>query len=242
MIELKDGAIFVADAHYQKGIREEFYHFLIDLNSDKLKTKQLILMGDMFDLLVGNVIYTIKQNRSIIELLNHLSNKISIIYLEGNHDFNLKEIFPNINIIPIEQQPIIIKYHTKKLALAHGDKFENATYKFYQKIIRDKIVLKFLNNLDEMLDYKISKEILKSQKDKKLCKKLNNFHLKAKQKLKFYDITHNRFDLICEGHYHIDESFAFEKTEYKIFSSFACDKSYFQLTFTEGVAFNHLKG
>ena len=51
-ITLQEGAILIADAHYSDK-HPEFYAFLKALDSGQIKTKQLILMGDMFELLFG---------------------------------------------------------------------------------------------------------------------------------------------------------------------------------------------
>ncbi len=237
MIELKDGAIFVADVHYHLGVREEFEKFLREFEAN-----QLVLMGDIFDLLVGEVEYTIKQNQKIIDLLNDLSQKIPIIYMEGNHDFQLKKLFPNILICSFEDQPLLCSYHGKIVALSHGDKYSEKKYDLYTKLIRNKIILKILNKLDKHSSYAISKKILQSQINKRFCKKRDNFKLFAKQKLKNYDITHNRFDLICEGHHHIDREFLFGTRKYKFFASFACKSDYYRINYiAEEVVFNHLK-
>ena len=56
-------------------------------------------MGDIFDFISGESKYFIQQNSDAINLLNKLSKDIEIIYLEGNHDYNLKIIFPNMEVI-----------------------------------------------------------------------------------------------------------------------------------------------
>ena len=242
MIELSDGAIFIADAHYQVGIREEFYDFLVLVESKKIETKEIVFMGDMFDLLVGSIEYTMKQNKKVVDLINSLSKSKKIIYLEGNHDFDLKKVFPTITVVSLPNQPLVINYHDKHVALSHGDNFGGFGYRLYTTIIRDTFALKILNFIDKHNDNFISKKILKKQKTKQICKKTKEFNKIAKQKLKFYDIATNRFDLICEGHYHMDEEFSLDSIRYKFFSSYACQKTYFQLNFAEKVVFNQLKG
>jgi UDP-2,3-diacylglucosamine hydrolase len=242
MIELSDEALFVADAHYQDGVREEFYDFLLQLYHGDIKADELVFMGDMFDLLVGKITYTTEKNKKLINLINQISKTKKIIYLEGNHDFSLKSIFPNLIIVPFSSQPLIIKYHQKIIALSHGDNFSKVGYRFYTLFIRNPFVLNILNFIDKFTNNSISKKILKNQENKKICKKIKNFHNLAKQKSKFYDIASNRFDLICEGHYHMDEKFVFKDVKYKFFSSFACEKVYYKMNFTEEIVFNQIKG
>ena len=96
-LNIKEGAIFVADSHFnQKNI--EFLQFLNKLEKEEIKTSQLFLMGDIIDFISSECKYFIKQNHEIIDILNNLSKKIEIIYLEGNHDYNLQELFSNIKI------------------------------------------------------------------------------------------------------------------------------------------------
>ncbi len=239
-MKIEDGAIFIADAHYQKGVREELLVLLDDIQKKRIQTSQIFLMGDIFDLLVGGVSYTIEQNKEVIASLNQLSKSHQIIYLEGNHDFNLKSIFKDMSIYPLQKQPLVLEYHNKRIALSHGDNFESPSYKLYSYLIRNKISLFFLNLIDRLLKNKISKDILLTQKNKNLCKKSKDFKQKAKQKLKFYDITHNRFDLICEGHYHMDEEYIFDTTRYRFFPSYACGGSITQIHFKEEIVFNQI--
>lgn len=97
--KIQDDAIFIADAHYQVGLREDFYHFLEKIESGDIQTSQLIMIGDMFDLLVGAIDYTVKENQKVIDIIHKLSEKMEILYFEGNHDFNLQKLFPKVKVI-----------------------------------------------------------------------------------------------------------------------------------------------
>jgi len=240
--KLHDDAIFVADAHYQVGVRESFYNFLLKIQSQEIATSQLIMIGDMFDLLVGTIDYTCQQNKKLIDLLNSLSSHIEILYFEGNHDFDLQRIFKDIKVIPYTQQPLLCTYHDKTIVLSHGDLHQSFGYKFYTSFIRHAWVLKILNFFDTHLGNFISKNILKAQKNKDICKKIDNFAQIIKQKSKKYDIASNRFDVICEGHYHMDEDFCFEGCQYRILSSYACAKRYFTIDFNDRIVFIPKKG
>lgn len=236
MIEIKEGALFISDAHDNEK-RKGFHNFLLKLNSEEIKTPQLFLMGDMFDLLVGEVTYTKSLFKESINLLNSLSAKIEIFYFEGNHDFNLKNIFPNIKVFPISKQPALCSFNNKHILLSHGDLHQSLKYKIYTKLIRNKFILKILNFIDTISNNYISKKILTPQIDKKICYKIPNFRQIIKQKIEKYDIGITEIDFVCEGHHHQNEEFVFEKIKYINFSSFACDKSYYQITFKEEIKF-----
>jgi UDP-2,3-diacylglucosamine hydrolase len=236
--KLQDGAIFIADAHYQVGVRESFSNFLQKIQTQEIKTKQLIMIGDMFDLLVGSIDYTLKENQQIIQQINHLSKECEILYFEGNHDFDLQKIFPKVKVIPLKNQPLYTLYHDKSIALAHGDVYHGVAYKLYTIMIRNPFVLKILNFIDKNANNFISKKILLSQKKKNICKKIENFSQIIKQKSKKYDIAGNGFDVICEGHYHMDEEFSLEGATYKLFASYACDRCYFSIDFKDSLKFS----
>jgi UDP-2,3-diacylglucosamine hydrolase len=235
--KLHDKVIFIADAHYQVGVRESLYEFLLQVETKEIETTQLIMIGDMFDLLVGSISYTVKQNQDLITLINRLSTKYEILYLEGNHDFNLQKLFPKVQVISLQNQPLICTYHDKKIALAHGDVYQTLAYKLYTIMIRNPLVLKILNFIDKNNNNFISKKILLSQKNKNICKKIENFTQIIKQKSKKYDIAGNGFDVICEGHYHMDKEFSFQGTTYKLFASYACDRCYFSIDFKGSLKF-----
>ena len=193
-MKLKDGAIFISDSHYndERVILEEI---LMAINTNKIQTTQLFLMGDMFDFLSEDISYFKNKNEPIIELINNLSNNIEIIYFEGNHDFNLSELFQDIYVIPRENQPLKIKENNKYFALSHGDIFTPKGYNIYTNIIRSSFVLNLLNLFD--INSWLSKKIEKDLKSKDICKKQKNFDNFIEKRIDLYDT-----DIVIEGHFH----------------------------------------
>ncbi len=236
MNKILEGALFISDSHDNEK-RDGFYRFLVKIERNKIKCPQLFLMGDMFDLLIGEIVYTKKRYQKTINLINKLSKKIDIIYFEGNHDFNLKKIFPQVRVIPIKEQPSSWHFKDRTILLSHGDIFEDDAYLHYTKFIRNRYILTLLNLLDLILGHTISKSILTKQKNKFLCKKDRFFYENIKQKIQKYDIGISKIDFVCEGHHHQNREFAFESFKYKNFSSFACDKSYYKISFTDKIVF-----
>ena len=221
---IKKSALFVADAHVNEK-RDELYSLLEQINNSKLRPSQLFLMGDIFDLLVGNVKYTQKTNQKYIELINEISKKTETFYFEGNHDFNLKKLFPEVKVFSYDEQPVIFDMNNKKILLLHGDKAAPFSYVFYTAIIRSKIFLSFVSLVDNILNGFISKKIINSQYNKKLCKRIDNFEnivLKRVNKLIKKDI-----EVIMEGHFHQDIQIELgKKKKYINIPSFACNKSF----------------
>ena len=229
-LNIQDNAIFVADSHYNLK-NTQFLTFLQKLDSSEIETSQLILMGDNFDFLSGESKYFIKQNKTVIELLNKLSNSIEMVYLEGNHDYNLQKIFPNINVIKRKNQPFFAKYKDKTISLSHGDNFINWQYDLYCSIIRNPILLKFLN----LIDFKnfISKKIESTLLEKNICHKMETF-----EKLVIKRLNNYKTDIIIEGHYHQGSILEFKNKKYVNIPSLCCDNKYMKLNNYEFIGEN----
>ncbi len=220
-LEIRDNAIFVADAHFNTS-RQQFKTFLLKLQNKEINTSQLFLMGDMFDFLSNEIDYFKKQNKKIINLINQLSQHIEIIYLEGNHDFNLKNLFPTIQIIPRQNQPLICKYKDKKVLIAHGDNFMPMSYEIFTFIFRNKYFLRFLNLID--INNWLSKKFDDNLMKKDICNECNNFNKFANKRISLYPSS---IDLIIEGHFH----FGRQVKKYINIPSLACDGQYYSLKY-----------
>lgn len=221
-LSIKPDAIFVADSHFNNK-NQELLTFLKKVESKKILTSQLFLMGDMIDFISAESRYFVKQNSVVINLLNTLSNEIEIIYLEGNHDYNLKNLFLNIQVIKRENQPLFAKFEEKTVAISHGDNFINWKYDLYCKFIRNTIFLRVMNFID--INFFISKKIENALLSKNICHKMNNFEHIVKRRLENYNTN-----IVIEGHYHQGVGYYFDKKEYINIPSLCCQKKYMRIS------------
>lgn len=194
MLAIKENAIFIADSHYPHH-GDAFLKLLQNLETGELKSPQLFLMGDNFDLLFGYNAYIQTFSSQAISLLQSISKKMEIHYFEGNHDFCLQEIFPAIHVYKREVQPVEFSLESKKVAMSHGDKYVTGIgYNIYTKLLRNKITLTLLKPLSQMI---INDRLRKlSQKD--ICKQFNGFEKRVEEILKYYV----NVDMVIEGHFH----------------------------------------
>ena len=185
MIKIEEGAVFISDVHYPHyGID------IIDILDANMDAPQIFLMGDIFDMLFDTP-YLIEYNKKLIDKINQLTSSSKIYYFEGNHDFNLNNIFPQIRVFPISLQPQIMIFNNKYITLAHGDKYEmGILYNLYTRIIRNQ----FINNIIPNI---IIQNKLKYLKKKSICHKIDNFEDKVTKILEYYDNN-----LVIEAHYH----------------------------------------
>ena len=192
--QLKENALFVADAHYPHH-GDDFLSLLNNLKNKSIQTPQLFLMGDIFDLLFGHNEYIQTFSTDVIVVLQELSKTLEIIYLEGNHDFCLSELFPNIKVYKREEQPIHYKLNKQDIYLSHGDKYETGLgYNAYCKLVRNKSLLTFLRPFEkQIIDHRMSK-----LKAKKICGNFIGYQ-------KRFDAIRSHYpkdSLVIEGHFH----------------------------------------
>ncbi|MEA3370872.1 MAG: metallophosphoesterase [Campylobacterota bacterium] len=222
MIKIKEGAVVISDAHYSH-LRPELLGLIKDIESKKIKATQLLLMGDIFDALFGGISYTLNQNTEIVKLLNSISQDIELIYLEGNHDFNLKNIFVNAKVFPMQTQPVMCQYEDKTVCLAHGD-FDGARgYRIYSSIIRNATVLSTLEFIDKILNNSIIKKIDKYLTKKEDCNEFVGFREFVAKRMS----SRVSCDYFIEGHFHQNVAMKFGDLSYINLGAFACNQRYF---------------
>ncbi len=240
MSRVLEGAIFIADAH-ENDERRGFWEFLQALKNKKLKCPQLFLMGDIFDLLIGEISATHSFAKPYIELLEELAKDMEIFYLEGNHDFNLSCFFKKVKVFTLEKQALVLhtsKDEKMKFHLAHGDIFLNPFLEFALKSLRNACLLRFLNILDKLSFSAISKKILKNQKRKKIYSKIENFELLARKRYAKFKADKS---FVLEGHYHQNFLLDEENIKYFNLASFAYEKSFFIVEFGQKIKFLQCK-
>lgn len=223
---LKVGAILVADAHCAPW-RTPFIDFLHAVESGEIATPQLILMGDVFDLLFGDIDATLSLNHDSVALLNAVAAKTEVLYLEGNHDFRLKPLFPNLRVIPRKDQPFIARFNDHPVGLSHGDTQMGFGYEVYTALIRNGIILKVLNRLDGWGDNFIVKRLIEMMKRKHHCKPISEFETLIRKRMS--EAERPRMDTLIEGHFHQNCSFELPELHYINLGAFACNERYYSV-------------
>ncbi len=231
-LEIKEGAVVVADAHYSHK-RPQFLEFLKDIHSKKISCSQLILMGDIFDALFGEIPQTHKINQEAIRLINEMSLDIEVIYLEGNHDFNLTTIFPKVKVFPISLQPVECLMDEKKVLLSHGDIESDLGYRVYATVIRSSCVLYLLRAIDSLSNHYILKKLDQYLGKKNDCKEFTGLEEFMTKRLS----GKYSCDYFLEGHFHQNKSIRLKDFLYINLGAFACNQRYFIVEFKDGIQF-----
>lgn len=228
-IELQEGAFVISDAHYSHQ-RGELLDFVKKIHSKDIFTTQLILMGDIFDALFGGIDFTYKQNQELIHLINEISLEMEVIYLEGNHDFNLSKIFPHSKVVSVKKQPVLAHCHSQRVYLSHGDFDGTFLYKLYTAFIRNPFILFILKYLDSTFNHFILKNLDAHLAKKDDCNKFEGFREFIRKRMS------GRFecDYFIEGHFHQNSSFRVDGYKYINLAAFACNQRYFIIKYSKG--------
>jgi len=212
-VKLKENAVFIADVHYKKGDKNFLNLLKRWLNEPP---SQIFFLGDIFHLLL-DFKFLKEYNKEVIDIINDISEKTEIYYTPGNHDFNIENIFPNVEFADafVDEE--------KSVFLTHGDLTENDLfYKIYVKIIRSKFLLKGLHILSfNFINGYLFKKILKKAIK---CKKILNFKEKV-----FSKIADIKYKMIIEGHYHQGVEYDFFERKYISLGAYFCKKRYYRL-------------
>ncbi len=194
MIEIQENALFIADSHYPHH-GDDLLVLLQKIENGDIQTPQIFLMGDNFDLLFGYNDYIQTFSEAVISLLQRLSKIMEIHYFEGNHDFCLSEIFPDIHVYSREAQPVWFTLGHKKAALSHGDRYATGVgYGLYCKLLRNQRTLTLL----KPWEYAIIDSRMHKLSKKNICHHFKGFEHRVEKILSHYKTA----DLVIEGHYH----------------------------------------
>lgn len=123
--------IFIADAHL-KGKDDPYSHSLIKMLHEEMEeTDGLFILGDLFEFWAGEDPLLEDQYHKILEILYEFNKrKKRIVYLEGNHDFLLKDFFQRefkAEVYPDEHIEVI---NGKRVYLSHGDFAQRNDYPY----------------------------------------------------------------------------------------------------------------
>ncbi len=131
----------ISDTHIKSNSSDEYQILLNFLKHPKVKSStDIFLLGDIFDLMVGSHKKYLEIYRDYFILLKELSqSNIKIYYFEGNHDFNLKNLFSHASIkINYYKKKHSFLFNNKTFLISHGDdlSYDSLLYKAYSTFVR----------------------------------------------------------------------------------------------------------
>lgn len=198
--------------HHERA--ERFARVLRRLREEEHIAK-LWLLGDIFDLLVGNFDFWRKLHAPIFQELKALQNSgCEILWLEGNHDFHFLEI-GNLVGAEVRDGPQIIEipeYH-KRVYLAHGDlvNTNDRAYMRWRAVTRNPIFRKTISLIPELIAEERIRPV--GEKISSTSRKYSKSEVANESAVAdlYRNFAKNRllegFDGVFLGHCHIEELF-----------------------------------
>jgi UDP-2,3-diacylglucosamine hydrolase len=209
-------AWFISDLHL-RDINERnsilLLRFLRSLLKDS-ETTHLFLLGDIFDLWIGDSEVFQKKFQELVDVLVELKRKgVEIVYFEGNHDVHVKGFWENKLGIPVFVDAQIYQLKNFKVRLEHGDFINpnDTAYLKYRNFIRKPSLEKVAYLLPGRLLDEVGLFSSKLSRKKSSVRRRNNLESLrvmirdyAQEKIKETD-----FDYIITGHMHVRDEFEF---------------------------------
>jgi UDP-2,3-diacylglucosamine pyrophosphatase LpxH len=83
--------VFISDLHLGDGLRTDDFHrdkqFLKFLDFVEVEAKELIILGDLFELWQADLDRVLFQHSAVVNKLLSLAGKLKLTYVIGNHDY-----------------------------------------------------------------------------------------------------------------------------------------------------------
>ncbi len=209
-------AWFISDIHL-KNVNERnsisLLRFLNSLKDDKTTT-HLFLLGDIFDLWVGDSDFFQSKFQSIVDAILELKRKgIEIVYFEGNHDLHIKSFWEDF-AIPVWTHEKYYQLGPWKVRLEHGDFINerDMAYKRLRSFLRmpvlERVAYTIPGKIWDAIGTKASRYSRSHSAQYRLDKEKD-----LRQMIRSYaqrKFTEENFDILVTGHMHIKDEFPFE--------------------------------
>ena len=193
---------FISDLHLdnkRKDVKKSFFNFL---ESEASEFDNLYILGDLFEVWIGDDFSDQLTNEVISNLKKYSNKNKKIFIMHGNRDFLLGKEFVQDCGAELISDPLILNYENRRIMLSHGDIFctDDSEYqKFKEKVRSENWKKEFLSkSLEERK--KIAENLRKESSIKNSQKQdflmdVNKSEIKKIAKK-------SKIDLLIHGHVH----------------------------------------
>jgi UDP-2,3-diacylglucosamine hydrolase len=211
----KQKLVVISDLHLW-GPHDPLYRGLIRfLDSYLHYNDKLFIVGDLFDLFVGNKEYFKNKYKELLSKLDHLKFKnIEVFYIEGNHDFQIEGVFQKMKHFHVYGEELHYEFFGKKIYFSHGDMinwgdFGYMAWRFFTRSLVTQGIIEaipgsILGKLGEKLS--ITSREYSFKKNIDVIKIFRNF---ACEKI------YSGYDYVVLGHSHFFDNIKFRIGEHK---------------------------
>jgi UDP-2,3-diacylglucosamine hydrolase len=217
---------FISDLHIKSPGDEACQLFDKFCADEKVKgASHVVLLGDMFDILIGeHKGYLKKYHKFFQHLVELLDGGIEVVFLEGNHDFHIQKTLENY-FRRESKNPNLFKYLTDGQNIKLGEKsfhychgyevdYYNQYFENWKNIYTSRWFALFVSYLLPyfLIEYLAHRA---SNNSKKRGKKVFNFKEAKKKYISGADafLEEKKLDGVICGHTHIQENHVYENSK-----------------------------
>lgn len=115
-------AVFVSDVHLHSALPRTTDAFLQFLDRHALESRQLYLLGDLFEYWAGDDDMSSPYVSGIVSALRRVSDAgVEVFWIAGNRDFLVGSGFAAATGARLLEDPAVVSIAGHRIALAHGD-------------------------------------------------------------------------------------------------------------------------
>ena len=193
---------FISDLHLdhkREEIKKAFFKFL---ESEASEFENLYILGDLFEVWIGDDFEDDFTREVISELKKFSLKDKNIFIMHGNRDFLLGEKFAEKCGAKLISDPLILDKEEKKIMLSHGDIFctDDVEYQsFKEKVRNEKWQKEFLSK-----DLKDREEIAKNLRNESAMKnsKKEDYLMDVNKSEVEKIAQENEVEILIHGHVH----------------------------------------
>jgi len=192
---------FISDLHLAEEQPERIALFLRFLDKYTSQLDQLYILGDLFEVWLGDDL-TSAPIKSVIDALKQASNIIPIKIIHGNRDFLMGTQFEKLSGCKIVDEPLIIPLEGEAALLMHGDLLciDDHDYMKMRKTLRTPAWIDSFLNKSSSERLSIAKELRQKSQVAIQNKNIEIMDANNAEVLKYME--HNHVELLIHGHTH----------------------------------------
>ena len=210
----------ISDVHIKRP-NDEAYQLLLSFfnHPEVLTSDYILLLGDIFDLMVGPHEQYLNLFGEIFDVMGSLQRQGKrVYYFEGNHDVHLEKLFNKIwkeQEVVLSYRPLVEEIEGKTYYFSHGDEHEveNIGYHRYIRFIRSQ-PLKVV--ADYFMPYSVLNffgERASKLSRKKGSRKFDPEEVRSRFRSGVMKITQGKYDFVLGGHSHVQDQYKFSDSE-----------------------------
>ncbi|RUM92139.1 MAG: UDP-2,3-diacylglucosamine diphosphatase [Thiomicrospira sp.] len=196
--------LFTADIHLHPNdahpINQAFYQFL---EFEAPKADALYILGDLFEMWVGDDI-GLEAYTTVIALFKKLTTNGTPIYLlYGNRDFLMRRAFWEATGIQHLKEPATVSIYNQTLLLLHGDVLctDDKAFQRMRKILRNPVIMWLFLRLPKKKRLQIGDSMRRNSQRHTQHKSEMIMDVNAKE-IEHLMVKHPRCDHLIHGHTH----------------------------------------